>query len=112
VPTSIKYAGNESLKQVVDYINVHLSEHSGIYIFGNRTKSCITYGINLKEDIDQRDYYFDLLVVSEIDQRENLSNIQAEINKNPGVYVFILSFTADQVQKQLDKNNPFFHKVL
>ncbi|MCA5004796.1 HEPN domain-containing protein [Sphingobacterium bovistauri] len=112
VPTSIKYAGTECLKQVVDYINIHLSELSGIYIFGNRTKSCITSGINLKEDIDQCDYYFDLLVVSQIDQREKLSNIQSKINENSGVSVFILSFTSDQVQKLLDKNNPFFHKVL
>lgn len=112
VPTSIKYAGNECLKQVVDYINMHLSELVGIYIFGNRTKSSITSGINLKEDIDQCDYYFDLLVVSQIDQREQLSNIQAKINENSDVSVFILSFTSDQVQKLLDKNNPFFHKVL
>jgi hypothetical protein len=112
VPTPIKYAGNECLKQVVDYIKMHISELSGIYIFGNRTKSCITYGINAREDMDQCDYYFDLLVVSQIDQREELSNIQAKINENLGVSVFILSFTSDQVQKQLDKNNPFFHKVL
>jgi hypothetical protein len=53
-----------------------------------------------------------LLIVSESDIRETIGNIQASINKELEVSVLLLSFTRDQIQKQLDKNSPFFHRSL
>ena len=55
VLTPIKYIGNESLKQVFDYIKMHISKFLGIFIFANRTKSSIIYGIKVRQDKDQCD---------------------------------------------------------
>ncbi|WP_312906503.1 hypothetical protein [Sphingobacterium multivorum] len=84
----------------------------GIYLFGQRTRSFVINGINKPSNTDIYDYYFDLLIVSESDIRETIGNIQASINKELEVSVLLLSFTRDQIQKQLDKNNPFFHRSL
>src|SRR5690606_15010709 len=84
----------------------------GIYLFGQRTRSFVINGINKPSNTDIYDYYFDLLIVSENDIRETIGNIQASINKELGVSVLLLSFTRDQIQKQLDKNSPIFHRSL
>src|SRR5690606_25339954 len=69
-------------------------------------------GINERETTGICDYYFDLLIVSETDIREQLSSIQPFINERIGISLFLLSFTKVQIQKELDKNSPFFHQVL
>lgn len=84
----------------------------GIYLVGQRTRSFVIDSINKPSNTAICDYYFDLLIVSESDIREIIGNIQTSINKELNVSVLLLSFTRNQIQKQLDKNSPFFHRSL
>src|SRR5690606_26077435 len=103
---------NTYLKDAVEQMIQGLSTPIDIYLFGHRTRSFFIEGINERETTGICDYYFDLLVVSEMNIREQLSNLQHVISESLGISLFLLSFTQDQIQKQLDKNSPFFHQVL
>ncbi len=113
---SIEYCVNESAAD--NKVNLIISrlqdaiDIKGIYLVGQRTRSFVIDGINKPSNTAICDYYFDLLIVSENDIRETIGNIQASINKELNVSVLFLSFTRDQIQKQLDKNSPFFHRSL
>jgi len=109
---SKKLDDNSYLKDAVEQLKLSISEPIAIYLFGHRARSFFIEGINEHETIGICDYYFDLLVVSEKDIREQLSNLQPLINGRLGTSLFLLSFTQGQIQKQLDKNSPFFHRVL
>lgn len=106
----MKLEENKYLKDIIQQIKESLSADIAIYLFGHRTRSFFIEGINGNNDIG--DYYFDLLIVSETDIREPILGVQAMINKRSSVSVLLLSFTREQIQKQLDRNNPFFHRVL
>lgn len=113
---SFEYCVNESAAE--NKLNLIISrlqdaiDIRGIYLVGQRTRSLVIDGINKPSNTAICDYYFDLLIVSENDIRETIGNIQASINKALNVSVLLLSFTRDQIQKQLDKNSPFFHRSL
>ncbi|WP_437917691.1 hypothetical protein [Sphingobacterium sp. LRF_L2] len=106
-----KSAANKKLELIINRLQ-HIVDIQGIYLVGQRTRSFVTNGINKLSNTAIYDYCFDLLIVSEIDVRETIGNIQASINKELEVSVLLLSFTRSQIQKQLDKNSPFFHGVL
>lgn len=100
------------LTYIVDSLRERLDDVCGIYLFGQRTRSFRIEGINEQVDDGVCDFYFDLLIVSENDIREQIGHAQASINQTDGISVLLLSFTKEQIQKQLDKNNPFFHRAL
>ncbi|RZK92219.1 MAG: HEPN domain-containing protein [Pedobacter sp.] len=102
---------DDKLKQIVDYLKEKI-DVQGIYLFGRQTRSFFIEGINEQENTGICDYYFDLLIISERDIREQIGNIQATINQEQEIFVLLLSFTQVQIQKQLDKNSPFFHQAL
>ncbi|NGM61964.1 HEPN domain-containing protein [Sphingobacterium sp. SGG-5] len=111
--TRTKMDENAYLKDAIEQLKVSLSEPFMIYLFGYRARSFFIEGmINERESTGICDYYFDLLVISETDIREQLSSLQPLINERLGISLFLLYFTQDQVQKQLDKNSLFFHRVL
>lgn len=110
--TISKLADNECLKDAVEQLKLGISEPIAVYLFGHRARSFFIEGINERETIGICDYYFDLLIVSETDIREQLSNLQPLINERKGISLFLLSFTKVQIQKELDKNSLFFHRVL
>lgn len=103
---------NVSLNNVVEQLKESLSVPISIYLFGQRSRSFYRTGINKGEIGLISDNSFDLLIVSETDIREPLSNLQLLLNDHLEVSVFFLSFTQEQIQKQLDKNCPLFHRVL
>ena len=103
---------NANLKDAVEQLKQSISEPITIYIFGHRARSFFIEGINKSETTGICDYYFDLLVISEMDIRERLSNLQSLINQRLGISLFLLSFTQKQIKKQLEINNLFFHQVL
>ena len=107
-----KLNDNAYLKAVVEQLKVGIPYPIAIYCFGHRERTFITEGINVREPHRMCDYYFDLLIISETDIREQLSQVQPSIQAHTGVNLFLLAFTKEQVQKQLDKNSPFFHRVL
>lgn len=100
------------LKYIADSLEETLDDLCGIYLFGRRTRSFMIEGINEQVDDGVCDFYFDLLIVSENDIREQVGNAQASINQTDRISVLLLSFTKEQIQKQLNKNNPFFHQAL
>ncbi|WAC41050.1 HEPN domain-containing protein [Pedobacter sp. SL55] len=102
---------DDKLKEIVNCLKENI-DIKGIYLFGRRTRSFFIEGINAQENKGSCDYFFDLLIVSERDIREQIRNIQATINQEREVFVLLLSFTQVQIQKQLDKNSPFFHQAL
>lgn len=103
---------NLQLKDAVDYVVSNISQPLTIYLFGYRHRSFFISGINTGDTGEDVDSYFDFLVITEIDLRESLSNVQVLFNKRQKASLLILSFTYDEIQKQLDKNTPFFHKIL
>lgn len=105
-------AASFKLKYIADRLKETLDDLCGIYLFGRRTRSFVMEGINEQVDDGVCDFYFDLLIVSENDIREQVGNTQATINQTAGISVLLLSFTKEQIQKQLNKNNPFFHQAL
>ena len=112
---SLECCVNESADKKLELIITRLKntiDIQGIYLVGQRTRSFVINGINKPSNTDIYDYYFDLLIVSENDIRETIGNIQTSINKELKVSVLFLSFTRDQIQKQLDRNSPFFHRSL
>ena len=100
------------LKDVTQQLNENLPEPVSIYLFGHRTLSFSIKGINEHESTEVWDNYFDLLVVSKTDIRVHVGNLQALIHERLGTSVFLLSYTKTEIQKELDKNSPFFHQVL
>lgn len=110
--TISKLDDNAYLKDAVEQLKLSISEPIAIYLFGHRARSFFIEGINERETTGICDYYFDLLVVSETDIREQLSSLRPLINERLGISLFLLSFTQDEIQKHLDKNSPFFHRVL
>ena len=108
----VKLKDGDGLKEAVEQITSNITEPISIYLFGKRTRSFISTGINTNENNAINDYYFDLLAISNTDLRDHLNNLQTLINERLGINLFILSFTKDQIQKQLDNNSPFFHQVL
>lgn len=114
--TSLEYSVDKSIAdKKLELVTNRLKEIvdiQDIYLFGRRTRSFFINGINSEENIGICDCYFDLLIVSENDIREIVGNIQASINQEPGISVLLISFTKNQIQKQLDENRPFFHQAL
>lgn len=110
---AFEYNRNNLLNSVLSHIQSPIDGNINVFLFGNRTRRFDMHGINMKnENQGIIDYYYDLLVVSESDIREQVGNIQAAINQEPGISVLLLSFTHDQIQRELNKNNPFFHQAL
>lgn len=108
-----KQDDNQCLNGIIEQLKLSISNSVSIYLFGHRTRSFLVEGtINDNENTGVSNEYFDLLIVSETDVRDQITNLQSEINKRSGVSILLLSFTQDQVQKQLDNNSPFFHGVL
>lgn len=103
---------NVYLKDAVGQLKLSISEPFAIYLFGHHVRSFFIEGINDIETKCIYDEYFDLLVVSKTDIREQVGNIQVSINQDQGNSASLLSFTQAQIQKQLDNNNPFFHRAL
>ncbi|ERJ60217.1 HEPN domain-containing protein [Sphingobacterium paucimobilis] len=110
--TVSKLDDNAYLEDAVEQLKRSISEPIAVYLFGHRARSFFIEGINERETTGICDYYFDLLIVSETDIREQLSSLQPFINERIGISLFLLSFTKVQIQKELDKNSPFFHQVL
>ena len=109
---SIDY-DNKYLKDAIEQLKYSISKPITIYLFGHRTRSFLIEGtINDNEYTGVHNEYFDLLIVTETSVRDQVTSLQAEINKRSGISTLLLSFTQDQVQKQLDYNSPFFHRVL
>jgi len=109
----LEYDKDNPLESVLNHIQSRIDVNINVFLFGSRARRFEIQGINAKEgNQDIRDHYYDLLVVSESDIREQVGNIQAALNQEPGISVLLLSFTREQIQKQLNKNNPFFHQAL
>lgn len=109
----IKQGDNQGLNEIIEQLKHSLSNSVSIYLFGHRTRSFLVEGtINDNENTGVYYEYFDLLIVSETDVSDQVASLQAEINKRSGISILLLSYTQDQVQKQLDNNSPFFHGVL
>lgn len=103
---------NKLLKKAVEQLKESIKEPVTIYLFGHRARSFFIEGINDTETTGIHDDHFDLLVVSEADVRAQIMCLQGVLNKRLGISLLLLSFTKDDIQKQLDKNNPYFHRVL
>src|SRR5690606_33931834 len=108
-----EYDKDNPLESVLNHIQSRVDVNICVFLFGSRARRFEIQGINTKEgNQDITDHYYDLLIVSESDIREQVGNIQAAINQEPGISVLLLSFTQEQIQKQLNKNSPFFHQAL
>lgn len=108
-----EYDKDNPLESVLNHIQSRVDVNISIFLFGTRARRFEIQGINAKEgNQDITDHYYDLLIVSESDIREQVGNIQAAINQERGISVLLLSFTREQIQKQLNKNRPFFHQAL
>lgn len=105
-----KESDEDRLNNVVDRIKESLSIDMAIYLFGQRKRSFSMEGIHTI--VDDGDHHYDLLIVGDADIREQVSNLQANLNQSSDTSILLISFTKDQVQKQLDNNSPFFHQVL
>ena len=104
---------NNYLKDVIEQMTHDISEPFNIYVFGHH---CMSFHIDSIVYNDEpsftHDDYFNLMVISEIDIKEQIVILQEELNKHFRISVSLLFFTKDQVQKQLDSNNPYFHHLL
>ncbi|WP_262249908.1 HEPN domain-containing protein [Parapedobacter soli] len=108
-----EYDKDNPLESVLNHIQSRVDVNISVFLFGSRARRFEIQGINAKDGIqDITDHYYDLLIVSESDIREQVGNIQAFINQATGVSVLLLSFTQEQIKKQLNKNSPFFHQAL
>lgn len=108
-----EYDKDNPLESVLNHIQSRVDVNICVFLFGSRARCFEIQGINTKEgNQDITDHYYDLLIVSESDIREQVGNIQAAINQERGISVLLLSFTREQIQKQLNKNSPFFHQAL
>lgn len=102
--------GVDTLSLVVATLKERLPAAVEVYKFGYRVRSFVLEGI--QDCIENKVSHFDLLIVSETDIREHVNNVQSAINQDSEITVLLLSYTRDQVQKELDKNSPFFHRTL
>ncbi|RNL86688.1 HEPN domain-containing protein [Sinomicrobium pectinilyticum] len=109
---SMKLDDNKYLKEAIEQLKERIKTPVAIYVFGHRARSFFIEGINDTETTGIHDDHFDLLVVSETYVREKVMSLQGELNKRLGISLLLLSYTKDHIQKQLDKNNPYFHRVL
>lgn len=108
--TNVSVKDIDSLCCLVSRMKEYLPIDTAIYLFGQRKRSFSMEGI--AATVDDGDTHYDLLIVSDVDIRERVANIQANLNESSDVSVLLISFTKEQVQKQLDNNRLFFHKVL
>lgn len=99
-----------SLCCLVNRMKEYLLIDTAIYLFGQRKRSFFMEGI--AATVDDGDTHYDLFIVSDVDIRERVANLQANLNESLDVSVLLISFTKEQVQKQLDNNSLFFHKAL
>lgn len=102
---------NDTLIKAVEHIKQSIAETITVYVFGHRKQSFIIEGINDKEIPEIHKNYYNLLVVSNTDIREQVTSLQPMIGDHYEVSL-LLAFTKDQIQEFLDKNNPFFHQIL
>lgn len=94
----------------VEKLKSLLPEDISVYLFGYRAQRFEMESVC--ENSNNGKYYFDFLIVSREDIREQVSNAQAILNEDANLSVLLLSHKVDQIQKRLDENNIFFHKVL
>lgn len=99
-----EYDKDNPLESVLNHIQYRVDVNIRVFLFGCRARHFEIQGINAKEgNQDITAHYYDLLIVSESDIREQVGNIQASINQATGVSVLLLSFTQEQIQEQLNK---------
>lgn len=101
-----------TLESILAMVHQGISGNTLIYIFGQRQQSIhiqksITAGHNAEVVT-----FIDLLIMTDRDQRSSVSSLQARINQMNGPKVCMISYTKDQVQRLLDSNNPFLHRVI
>lgn len=102
---------NDQLKKVVEHVRQSIAEPITVYVFGHRKQSFIIEGINDTEISEIHKDYYNVLVVSNTDIREQVTSLQPVIDEQYEVPL-LLAFTKSQIQELLDNNNPFFHQIL
>lgn len=101
------------LKEIVKHITSDISDPITIYLVGQRFQSIqIETSLNNYEITGIQNYHFNLLLVSERSIRDLLTTLQLKICECLGVSLLLMSYTKDQVEKQLNNNNPYFHHIL
>lgn len=98
------------IASLVEELKSLLPEDISVYLFGYRAQRFEMESMG--ENSSNGKYYFGFLIVSLNDIRELVNSVQATLNENLDVSVLLLSHQISQIQNQLDKNNPFFHKAL
>lgn len=101
---------NDKVTEQVEKLKCLLPEDVAIYLFGYRTQ--LFEMESVCEISNQGSYCLDILIVCHNDIRELVINAQAILNGSSDVTVLLLSHQVNQIQKKLDENNKFFHKIL
>lgn len=97
---------NNQVEQLVKLLPTDIS----IYLFGYRAR--LFKMDSLYDNTCKGIYNYDFLIVCRNDIRELVTNTQATLNESSDISLLLLSHQVDNIQKKLDENNPFFHRVL
>lgn len=98
------------IASVVEELKSLFPEDISVYLFGYRAERFEME--SLCENKSTGIYHLDFLIVSCNDMSDLVNSVQATLNESSDLSLLLLSHQVDNIQKKLDENNPFFHRVL